>query len=83
PFILMFELSTTPIVPRHLYEGTDYKTNAANNTPVGTGPLKYAEWQRGSYIKLVRNADYHVPGLPYLDEVYWQVIPDAAARVVA
>ncbi len=83
PFILMFELSTTPIVPRHLYEGTDYKTNAANNTPVGTGPFKYAEWQRGSYIKLVRNADYHVPGLPYLDEVYWQVIPDAAARVVA
>lgn len=83
PFILMFELSTTPIVPRHLYEGTDYKTNPANNTPIGTGPFKFAEWQRGSFIKLVRNPDYHVAGLPYLDEIYWQVIPDAAARIVA
>lgn len=83
PFILMFELSTTPIVPRHLYEGTNYKTNPANNTPVGTGPFKFAEWQRGSYIRLARNPDYHVAGLPHLDEIYWQVIPDAAARVVA
>lgn len=83
PFILMFEMSTTPIVPRHLYEGTDYKTNPSNATPIGTGPFKFAEWQRGSYIKLVRNPAYHVAGLPYLDEVYWQVIPDAAARVVA
>ncbi len=83
PFILMFEMSTTPIIPRHLYEGTDYKTNPSNATPIGTGPFKFAEWQRGSYIKLVRNPAYHVAGLPYLDEVYWQVIPDAAARVVA
>lgn len=83
PFILMFELSTTPIVPKHLYAGTDYKTNPNNNTPVGTGPFKLAEWTRGSHIKLVRNPDYHVQGLPYLDEIYWQIIPDAAARVVA
>lgn len=83
PFILMFELSTSPIVPKHLYENTDYKTNPANNTPIGTGPFKLAEWQRGSFIRLARNPDYHVPGLPRLDEVVWQIIPDAASRAVA
>ena len=84
PFILMFELSTIARSCRsHLYEGTDYKTNPANNTPIGTGPFKFAEWQRGSFIQLVRNPDYHVAGLPHLDEMYWQFIPDAAARAVA
>jgi peptide/nickel transport system substrate-binding protein len=83
PFILMFEVGTTPIVPKHIYEGTDYKTNPANNTPIGTGPFKFKEWNKGSFIQLVRNETYHVKGLPYLDTIYWQIIPDAAARAVA
>src|SRR5699024_536734 len=37
----------------------------------------------GSYIHLVRNDNYHVEGQPYLDEIYWHVIPDAASRAVA
>ena len=30
-----------PMVPRHIYEGTDYLNNPANNTPIGTGPYKF------------------------------------------
>jgi len=83
PFIYVFEVSTMPIVPRHIYEGTDFRTNPANNTPIGTGPFKLKEWKRGSYIHLVKNTDYFKPGLPYLDEIYLRVIPDAASRAVA
>ena len=50
---------------------------------IGSGPFKLAEWKRGSYIHLVKNPDYFKPGLPYLDEIYLRVIPDAASRAVA
>ncbi|MCF3936274.1 ABC transporter substrate-binding protein [Acuticoccus sp. M5D2P5] len=83
PFLGIFEVGTMPIVPKHIYEGTDYTTNPANATPIGTGPFKFEEWVKGSYIHLVKNDDYHVEGQPYLDEIYWQVIPDAASRAVA
>ncbi|MFU1477717.1 ABC transporter substrate-binding protein [Roseovarius sp. C7] len=83
PFLGMFEAGTMPIVPKHIYEGTSFKDNPANATPIGTGPFKFKEWKKGSYIHLVKNEDYYIDGLPYLDEIYWQVIPDAAARAVA
>jgi len=83
PFIRVFETGTLPMIPKHLYEGTDYKTNPANNTPIGTGPFKFAEWVKGSHIRLVKNPDYWEKGKPYLDEIYWHVIPDASARAVA
>lgn len=83
PFIGIFEVGSLPMVPKHIYEGTDFKANPANNTPIGTGPFMFKEWQKGSFIRLVRNPNYHEKGKPYLDEIYWHVIPDAAARSVA
>ena len=80
PFIYALDI---PIMPRHLYEGKDYRTNPANQTPVGTGPFKFKEWRRGEYIHLARNEHYFKPGLPYLDEIYFRVIPDASTRVIA
>ncbi|OPZ00336.1 peptide ABC transporter substrate-binding protein [Bradyrhizobium sacchari] len=83
PFLGIFEVGSMPMVPKHLYEGTDWKTNPYNNAPVGTGPFMFKEWQKGSFIRLVKNPNYHEKGKPYLDEIYWQIIPDAAARSVA
>jgi peptide/nickel transport system substrate-binding protein len=83
PFLGMFDNATMPIVPKHLYAGTDYRNNPNNTTPIGTGPFKFKEWVKGSYIRLVKNEQYYEPGKPYLDEIYWHVIPDAAARAVA
>ncbi len=83
PFLGIFEAGTMPMVPKHVYEGTDYKNNPANNTPIGTGPFKFSEWVKGSHILLTKNEDYYEEGKPYLDEIYWHVIPDAASRAVA
>jgi peptide/nickel transport system substrate-binding protein len=83
PFIYAFDVATAPILPKHVYDGTDYRANPANNKPIGTGPFKLKEWKKGSFIHLVRNDDYFKPGQPYLDELIFQVIPDAGQRVVA
>lgn len=37
--------------------------------PVGTGPFMVEDWQLGEKTVFVRNPDYFVPGLPYLDKV--------------
>ena len=82
-FILGFDVTTSPMVPAHIYKGTDFAQNPANATPIGTGPFKLKEWAKGQYIHLVRNGDYWRPGLPYLDEIYFRIIPDGASRALA
>lgn len=83
PFLSIFVVDNMPMVPKHIYDGTDYATNPANQTPIGTGPFKFKEWKKGAYITLVRNDEYWKPGLPYLDEIIFSVVPDAASRAVA
>ncbi len=83
PFLSIFVVDNMPMVPKHIYEGTDFATNPANQTPIGTGPFKFKEWKKGSYVTLVRNDAYWKPGQPYLDEIIFRVIPDAASRAVA
>lgn len=82
-FLGIFEVGSLPMVPKHIYEGTDFKTSSANNTPIGTGPFMFAEWQKGSFIRLKKNPNYRIKGRPYLDEIYWHVIPDASSRTIA
>ncbi|HWX49371.1 MAG TPA: ABC transporter substrate-binding protein [Roseomonas sp.] len=81
--LTVFERSGGTMVPRHLYEGTDPYRNPANERPIGTGPFKFKEWRRGSFIHLVRNENYWQPGRPYLDEIYFHIVPDANGRSVA
>lgn len=82
---LLFQLDATeaPIVARHVYQGSDPQTHPANVNPVGTGPFKLAAYRKGAEIRLVRNASYFKPGLPYLDEVVMRVIPDPGTQVLA
>lgn len=82
-FIKAFEVSSGPVMPAHVYQGTDYKQNPKNATPIGTGPFKFDKWVKGSYIHLVKNDKYYLDGKPYLDDIYFRVIPDAASRAVA
>ena len=83
PFLGIFEVGSMPMVPKHIYEGTDFATNPANATPIGTGPFKFKEWVKGSYIQLVANDRYHVKDVPLVESIYFHVIPDAASRAAA
>lgn len=70
-------------VPKHLYEGTDILKNKYNTAPVGTGPFKFVEYQRGQYVLAERNPDYWREGAPYLDRIVWRFIKDKSAAAAA
>ena len=75
--------SETPIVQKHLCEGTRPESNPVNDAPVGTGPFVFKEWVRGSHILFARNSNYWDAPKPYVDQVVIQFVPDIAARSVA
>ena len=83
PFLLMFDVTAVAIVPKHIYDGTDYRNNPANQHPVGTGPFAFHEWQRGSFIRLRKFDKYWKPGEPYLDEIIYRIVPDSQSRALA
>ena len=83
PFLLIFPVTGCPIIPKHIYAGTDYRNNPKNATPIGTGPFKFVEWKRGDFIRLQRNENYWKPGQPYLDEIIFRFVPDSQARALA
>lgn len=89
-FLKGFQPTEAPMLPKHKFAGVDLAQAAAvrqaevlTRAPVGTGPFKLKEWQRGSHIILERNPDYWREGRPYLDQVILRVLPDGAARAIA
>lgn len=50
---------------------------------IGTGPFMLKEYVLGSHIRLVRNPNYFRKGLPYLDEVYYRIMPDGGSVLAA
>ena len=82
-FLMSFMASSAPMMPAHIYEGTDFRKNPYNFKPIGTGPFKFAEWKRGQYIHLARNTHYWKPGQPGMDGIYFRVCPTPEQRLVA
>jgi peptide/nickel transport system substrate-binding protein len=75
-FLLNMARQGSVIYPR---EAVDTLKSA----PVGTGPFTVADWVRGDRIVLKRYPDYHVKGLPKLDQVTYRFIPDPNATLAA
>ncbi|HET8578182.1 MAG TPA: ABC transporter substrate-binding protein [Methylomirabilota bacterium] len=73
----------SPMLPKHLFEGADPKSAPNANKPVGTGPFKFVEWDKGQFIRLDRNEQYWKPGRPYLDRIVARFIPDPSTRSAA
>lgn len=84
PFVLRgFTARASPIFPKHLYEGTDIRENRHNSAPIGTGPYKFATWERGSHYVLERNENYWEPDRPFLDAIIMRFVTDAGSRIAA
>ncbi len=71
------------IAPRHVFEGTSILENPANTAPIGTGPFKFVQYERGQFIVAERNQNYWRKGFPYLDRIVWRVITDKSAVAAA
>lgn len=83
PLLSRLDVTEAPILPKHIYEGSDPVENPANLQPVGTGPFKFESYDPGDSVTLVRNEDYFKPGLPYLDRLVFRIIPDSTTQLLA
>jgi len=56
---MMMALSSyeSPMLPKHVFGTGDIATHPNANRPVGTGPFKFVEWQKGQFMRLDRNPD--------------------------
>ena len=61
--------------------GADF--GVGQNSLYGTGPFIHKLEEPGSRYVYVRNDNYFVPDLPYLDEIQWLIIPDLATQEAA
>jgi peptide/nickel transport system substrate-binding protein len=84
PYLIRaFAAGESPMVPRHVYAGTDPVTNPNSVAPIGTGPFRFDGWVRGSHVSFVRNPDYWNAEKPYLDALVVRFIADPVERLRA
>ena len=76
PYYLGFRTFATalPIMPASALRG-DFNTLAINRLPVGTGPFKFAAWEPGKVISLLRNEEYWGKR-PYLERLDFRIVKD-------
>lgn len=67
------------IVPQEEVE----KNGDLQNVSVGTGPFKFVEYVPQSSFKVEKNADFWIPGLPYLDGIDFTIVSEATSRTAA
>ena len=65
-----------PILPKHVYDGTDFRNNSAMNAPMEPGRSSSRNGRR-SFIQLERNDSTGKEGRPYLDRLIFRFIADA------
>ena len=81
--LLLPALSALGIVPKHLWAGSDPRKSKYVAAPVGTGPFVLKEWRRSDYLTFTANRNYFRKPRPYLDQVIFKVVADAAIGIEA
>jgi peptide/nickel transport system substrate-binding protein len=68
-------LADVPILPAHVFGNDPLAGHPAARAPIGSGPFRFADWQRGAAIELVRNERWRGTP-PAVDRVIYRVVPD-------
>ncbi|WP_036157732.1 ABC transporter substrate-binding protein [Marinomonas ushuaiensis] len=71
---------TAKVVPADII-ATDFDSLA--QIPVGSGPFRLEEFRVDEIAILVKNPEYFVSGLPYLNQIEIKTFPDAAGSTAA
>ena len=79
--------SPPPIMPSHIYEGTDQFENPHSHgksgyPAIGSGPFKFVEWVKDDHITLEANPDYW-GGRPYVDKLIVKIVPEITTALAA
>lgn len=72
-----------PVLPKHVFGDGDIRKHPANLKPVGSGPFRVVDFQKGQHLILERYDKFFLPGKPYLDRIIFEYIPDPSARLAA
>jgi len=75
---ILSSLAGIAIVPAEMENDKE----SLQQVPVGTGPFKFDSWKPNSHISLVKFDGYRVDGLPGLDGVNVNFVPESATRQV-
>ena len=67
------------IVSKNYFEND----NDLRDNMMGTGPFKFDSREEGVHITLVKNEDYFIEGIPYLDGIKYIPFKDETARMTA
>jgi peptide/nickel transport system substrate-binding protein len=74
--LVLRALCDIPILPEHIVRGARVESASIARQPIGTGPFRFAGWERGKRIRLERWADYW--GTPAgVDEIVFDLDGDA------
>lgn len=73
-----------PVLPKHVFDGQDIKTHPANMQPIGSGPFKFARWEKGQNIRLEHFDQFFREGRPFLDAIVIRFLgTDPTANLMA
>ncbi len=75
---ILTSLAGIAIVPAEMENDKE----SLQQVPVGTGPFQFTEWVPNAHITLTAFGGYREAGLPKLDEVVFNIVPEAATRQV-
>jgi len=82
PF-LAWAISALKFVPKHLLEGKEITEDMPYSlAPVGNGPYKFKEWEKGNRFVMERNEDYWGE-IPCAKSITSMAIPDMQALAAA
>jgi peptide/nickel transport system substrate-binding protein len=70
------------ILPKHIWEGVKDPVEFKNKEMIGSGPFSLVENVENEFTRLAANKDYW-GAAPFVDEVIFQTISNADARVAA
>lgn len=76
-----------PVLPAHIlakYNDDKGSLNSApyNSLPIGSGPFKVIQWQRGAEVRMQANPYFYL-GKPKLNEVVFKIYPDENTAITA
>ena len=86
---MSYELRFGVIIPKHAVEGSDFNLDWNDKMWPSAGPFVFDQWQKGEFIKLVRNDNYWKTDpdtgqqLPYLDSVIFRFILETESIINA
>jgi len=81
--LLAMSTSLTPILPAHVFSGSDLKTHPRNASPIGSGPFKLVEFKPGEHIVMERFDKFFLNDQPRLDRLIFKEYKDAGSMLLA